>query len=100
MFFHFRELVSVVVDFFKHIIPLIESYHAKQKNQTLDVIQKFVSGDNERLVRKCLMKSDEGDSIPLKNQTYSVYGCGASEESGTCEALRRRMPLGIPALRR
>ncbi len=72
MFFHFRELVSVVVDFFKHIIPLIESYHAKQKNQTLDVIQKFVSGDNERLVRKCLMKSDEGDSIPLKNQTYSV----------------------------
>lgn len=72
MFFHFRELVSVVVDFFKHIIPLIESFHEKQKYQTLDILQKFISGDNERLVRKRLMKSDEGDSIQLENQTYSV----------------------------
>ena len=72
MFFHFRELAGKVVDFFKHIIPLIESYHAKQKKQTLDIVQKFISGDTERLVRKRLMKSGEGDSIQLENQTYSV----------------------------
>ena len=72
MFFHFRELAGKVVDFFKHIIPLIESYHRSKKNKPLISSKKFISGDNERLVRKRLMKSGEGDSIQLENQTYSV----------------------------
>ena len=72
MLLHFNQLVDEMVAYCKRLIPFISAYRAPHNPETLNVLEKFISSDNQPLVRKRLMDPREADIIPLENQTYSV----------------------------
>ena len=71
MFFHFSQLVDQMIELFHQLIPIIEAYHFKHKKDTLNILQKFVSIDNQRLVKKSVLISDV-NTIDLDRQIYAI----------------------------
>lgn len=72
MFYHFNQLVDNMIDHFHKLIPIISSYRAEHKAETLNILQKFISIDNQRLVQKSILNSSIETMISLERQTYSV----------------------------
>ena len=72
MFFHFNQVLDAMVEYFQQLIPIITSYHTAYKAETMDILQRFISKENQCLVRKSVLISDEEAIISLDQQTYSV----------------------------
>lgn len=72
MFFHFNKLVDNMIEHLKGLIPIMTSYHSTHKTETLDILQKFISKENQCLIRKSVIIPDEETLISLDRQTYSV----------------------------
>lgn len=72
MFYHFNDLVDTTIEFFTQLIPFIQAYHSKYKSEAFASIEKFMSVDTQRLVRKSLIKEDENSDVKLNNQIYTI----------------------------
>ena len=95
MFYHFSRLVDATIEFFHQLIPLIQAYHSKRKTETADTLQNFISVDNQRFVRKSLIKNDKGDSIKLENQVYTVCYLNQYIVAYYCPNIKYIFVLGI-----
>ena len=71
-FYHFSDLIDAAIEFFTNLLPFIQAYHSHHKTETAEILDRFISVDNQRLVRKSLIKDDEDDNINLENQVYTV----------------------------
>lgn len=72
LFYHFNEMVDTAIEFFTQLFPFIQTYHSKRKAETAEALDKFILLDNQRLVRKSLIKNDEDCIVNLENQVYTV----------------------------
>lgn len=95
LFYHFSKLVDIAIEFLRQLTPFIQTYHSKHKAETVETLQKFIAVDNERLVRKSLIKGDEGDIITLENQLYTVCYLNQYIVATFCNVKKYIFILGI-----
>lgn len=94
MFYHFNQLVDNMIDHLKELIPIITSYHTAHKTETLDILQRFISKENQCLIRKSVIIPDEETLISLDRQTFSVCYLDQSIIKSTSQGRKHFFVLG------
>ena len=69
MFYHYNEVINKLVTYLNQLKPYIEGFHSGYRNKG-QVIQDFISEDNQVMVRRC--RPDKMEGHHFESQTYSV----------------------------
>ena len=72
MFYHFSQLVDETIVYLQELLPVIKTYHATHKAEANEILNKFISMDNQRLVQKSILSNNEEKTVKLEDHTYSI----------------------------
>ena len=72
MFILHNDFIDAAIEYFKQLIPFIQTYRSRRKTEALDTLQKFMVNDIQLLVKKRRLKSDDSHEVQLEKQVYSV----------------------------
>lgn len=72
MFILHNDFIDAAIEYFKQLIPFIQTYRSRRKTEALDTLQKFMVDDIQLLVKKRRLKSDDSHEVQLEKQVYSV----------------------------